>query len=154
VFPGPSLMPRCGLGFFLCAAGVPSLMKDGFMAEFDWDKWNQGWSLGLPKNEMWSKIRSGKNDESGEPIYLVESAPNVESSDPVLAGVIAEHRFVTFSGDDLNHCFCGWSGESHGDHLFEKVVEFTGQGSAEPVTEPVEEPVKPVRKAAVKKVAE
>ena len=106
------------------------------MAVFDWDKWNIGWSFGLPKNEMWAKIRDGKNDESGKPTFRYEEKSDTSSADPIVAGVIAEHRFVSpavSSTPEDEHCFCGWSGENHVDHLHDKVVAFFKGLSEKPV---------------------
>lgn len=98
------------------------------MPKIDWDKWNKGWAFGLPKNQMWGKIRDGGNNAAGEPTYSYQSNPNHDSADPKLADVLAEHRFVvpmigSIPGNE--HCFCGWSGSVHADHLRSEVENFS-----------------------------
>lgn len=91
----------------------------------DWDKWNLGWATGLPKNQMWAKIRSGKTDESGEPIFQYEEKADTTSLDGAVGGVLAEHRFISPATTDTpgdEHCFCGWTGTDHADHLGEEVA--------------------------------
>ena len=97
------------------------------MANFDWDKWNLGWALGLPKNQMWAKIRDGKNAKSGEPTFQYEEKPDTSSADPKLADVLAEHRFISPAVGavrDSEHCFCGWAGADHVQHLKERIEAF------------------------------
>lgn len=99
------------------------------MPTIDWDKWNLGWAAGLPKNEMWSKIRNGKNDSSGEPLHRYPEREDKSSADPKIADVIAEHRFTNpaLSSGIVHSCFCGWSGNDHAEHLLEKVSELSDQ---------------------------
>src|SRR6478609_5504917 len=106
------------------------------MPTLDWNKWANGWSASFPKNQMWGAIRSGENDpETGEPLYRFNDKPSTSSMSPELADVMAEHRFVApavvDSADD-EHCFCGWVGESWGDHYQGKLSEFAGDHNAEP----------------------
>jgi hypothetical protein len=120
------------------------------MADFNWDKWNLGWAVGLPKNEMWAKIRTGKNDESGEPTFQYEVKPDTSSIDPRVTDILAEHRFVDPAVTDTpeeEHCFCGWSGEVHVDHLTAEVEQFVSPA-------PVEVPKKAPAKRATKKASE
>src|SRR5690349_8643946 len=98
------------------------------MPTLNWNKWADAWSAIYPKNQMWGKIRSGENDpETGEPLYRWDDKPNTSDTDPALAAVVQEHRFVAPAvfpegqPNDWENCFCGWAGDSHGDHLQEKV---------------------------------
>lgn len=113
------------------------------MPTFDWDKWHLGWAAGLPKNEMWAKIRDGKNKSSGEPTFIYDEKSDTSSFNPALGDVVAEHRFVApaVGGADVQNCFCGWSGEDHADHLLEKVDEFNAPAVVEVVKK------KPVKKS-------
>lgn len=122
----------------------------------DWDKWNLGWATGLPKNQMWSKVRSGKTDDkTGEPIFQYEEKEDTSSIDGAVGDVLAEHRFVapmvtTVPGDE--HCFCGWTGPDHADHLEEKVALFCSVTPDQVVeSEETVEPKKAAKKAPAKK---
>jgi hypothetical protein len=53
------------------------------MADFDWDEWNLRWWDGLARNEMWEKLRTGLNDDSGEPIYRSLAEVDAPSESPV-----------------------------------------------------------------------
>ena len=103
------------------------------MPTLDWNKWADGWSAAFPKNRMWGKIRSTEHDENGNPLFRWPKKPNTSSMDPELADVLQAHRFVnpavrsTDQDRHDEHCFCGWVGPHHGDHLVEKIEEFTGE---------------------------
>lgn len=119
------------------------------MATFDWDKWNLGWLVGLPKNEMWAKVRSGGNDATGNPTFRYPKTPDKSSVDPTVVDVIAAHRFVSPAIDPSpgnEHCFCGWSGGSYASHLAEKVANLLPKANiAVPATKKA-----PVKRASKK----
>jgi hypothetical protein len=54
------------------------------MADFNWDEWNLRWWDGLARNEMWEKLRTGLNDDSGEPIYRSLSEVSGPQESPVV----------------------------------------------------------------------
>lgn len=119
------------------------------MPDFNWDKWNLGWAVGLPKNEMWAKVRTGQTDDRGEPTFQYESKPDTSSADPKIADVLAAHRFANPAVTDTpmdEHCFCGWSGDVHADHLAEAVEAFVA-----PAPAAAEEEKPAPKKAAAKK---
>lgn len=135
----------------MIVSSISMLTKDD-RSMIDWDKWNLGWATGLPKNQMWAKIRSGKTDERGEPIFQHEEREDTTSIDGAVGDVLAEHRFVSpaiavVPGDE--HCFCGWTGKCHADHLDEKVALFCSVTPDRVVEADGEEPVEP-KKAAKK----
>lgn len=127
------------------------------MATLDWNKWADAWSAAFPKNQMWGSIRSGENDpETGEPLKRFNDKPSTASMSPALADVVAAHRFVAPAVVDVvdeianyDHCFCGWAGPDHGDHLQDALRAEVGDHNA-PV---VEEAPEPAKKAAPKKAA-
>lgn len=113
----------------------------------DWDKWNLGWAAGLPKNQMWAKIRSGKNDKNGEPTFQYEGKADKSSLDGAMGSVLADHHFIAPAVESVvgaDHCFCGWTGADHADHLQEQVARFC---SAVTPAE-TEKPKKAAKKAA------
>lgn len=79
------------------------------MTEINWDKWNKIWEI-------------------------------ASNADAETHTFLAAHRFTVPPVEVPNsqHCFCGWVGESHSDHLLEEIHNF-------------QHPVAPVKKAPRKK---